>query len=47
MALAGDDLARKRAAALAQEMSAAEIDQAQKIGKRFAKDVQARGDGPK
>lgn len=47
VAIAGDEVARKRAAALAQEMSAAEIEQAQKIGKRFAKDLQARSDGPK
>jgi TPR repeat protein len=47
VALSGDDAARKRAAALAEEMSAAEIEQAQKIGKRFAKDLQARAEGPR
>ena len=39
VALSGDDATRKRAAALAEEMSAAEIEQAQKIGKRFAKEL--------
>ncbi len=47
VALSGDDEARKRAAALAEEMSAAEIEQAQKIGRRFAKDFKARAEGPR
>lgn len=40
--LAADDAARKRAAALAREMSAAEIDAAQKAGRMYAKDIQQR-----
>ena len=47
VALSGDDATRKRAAALAEEMSAAEIEQAQKIGKRFAKELLARAEGPR
>ncbi|MGH6951803.1 MAG: tetratricopeptide repeat protein [Vitreimonas sp.] len=47
VAISGDDVARKRAAALAQEMTAAEIEEAQKIGKRFTKDLQTRADGPR
>lgn len=42
VALAGDDAARKRAAALARELSAKEIDTAQKAGRLYAKEIQAR-----
>ncbi len=42
VALSGDDAARKRAASLAREMSAAEIDAAQKAGRVYAKDIQQR-----
>lgn len=42
VALSGDDAARKRAAALAREMSAAEIDAAQKSGRAYAKDIAQR-----
>lgn len=45
VALSGDDAARKRAAALAKEMSAAEIDAAQKAGRVYAKDIQQRSGG--
>jgi len=41
-ALSGDDATRKRAAALAKEMSAAEIDAAQKAGRAYAKDINQR-----
>ena len=40
--LAGDEAARKRAKALAREMTAAEIDAAQKAGRVYAKDIQQR-----
>jgi TPR repeat protein len=42
VALSGDDAARKRANALAEEMSAAEIDAAQKAGRAYAKDITQR-----
>jgi len=42
VALSGDDAARKRAKALAAEMTAAEIDTAQKAGRVYAKDIQQR-----
>lgn len=42
VALSADDAARKRAGALAREMSAAEIDAAQKAGRQYAKDIQQR-----
>lgn len=42
-ALSGDDAPRKRAAALAREMSAAEIDAAQKAGRGYAKRIQDKG----
>lgn len=42
VALSGDDAARKRAAALARELTAREIDAAQKAGRTYAKDIQAR-----
>lgn len=42
VALSGDDAARKRAGALAREMTAAEIDAAQKAGRVYAKDIQQR-----
>jgi TPR repeat protein len=42
VAVSGDDLARKRAAKLAREMTAAEIDAAQKTGRVYAKDIQHR-----
>lgn len=41
-AMAGDDAARKRAAALAKEMSAAEIDAAQKHGRAYVKNLRHR-----
>lgn len=41
-AVAGDDAARKRAAALAKEMSAAEIDAAQKHGRAYIKNLRHR-----
>ncbi len=41
-ALSGEDAIRKRAAALAKEMSAAEIDAAQKAGRAYAKDINQR-----
>lgn len=40
--VAAHDPARKRAAALAQEMSAHEIEQAQKIGRQYARDIAER-----
>ncbi|MBL8530683.1 MAG: sel1 repeat family protein [Hyphomonadaceae bacterium] len=40
VAVAGEDAARKRAAALAREMTAKEIDAAQKAGRLYAKDIQ-------
>lgn len=45
VALSGNDAARKRAAALARELSAAEIDAAQKAGRIYAKDIQQRARG--
>lgn len=45
VAISGDEGARKRAAALAREMSAAEIDAAQKAGRAYAKDIQQRARG--
>jgi uncharacterized protein len=42
VALSGDEPARKRAKALAREMTAAEIDAAQKAGRAYAKDIQQR-----
>jgi TPR repeat protein len=42
VALSGNDAIRKRAAALAREMTAAEIDAAQKAGRVYAKDIQQR-----
>jgi TPR repeat protein len=45
VALSADDAARKRAAALAQEMTAKEIEIAQKAGRLHVKDIQARGKG--
>lgn len=42
VALSADDAARKRAAALAREMSANEIDAAQKAGRAYARDIQQR-----
>jgi TPR repeat protein len=43
--LAGDDPARKRAAELAKEMSAKEIEQAQKIGREHARAIRDRMQG--
>jgi hypothetical protein len=40
--VSGDDACRKRAAALAREMSAREIEAAQKAGRIYAKDIQGR-----
>jgi TPR repeat protein len=40
--LSGDDAARKRAAKLAREMTAAEIEAAQKAGRMYAKEIQQR-----
>lgn len=40
--LAADDAARKRAAALAAEMSAKEIEQAQRLGRDYAREIQDR-----
>jgi len=40
--VSGDDSCRKRAAALAREMSAREIEAAQKAGRIYAKDIQGR-----
>lgn len=42
VALSGDEAARKRAAKLAREMSAAEIATAQKAGRGYAKDIERR-----
>jgi len=42
-ALSGEDASRKRAAALAREMSASEIDAAQKAGRGYAKRIQEKG----
>jgi len=42
VALSGDDTARKRAKHLAHEMTAAEIEAAQKAGRVYAKDIQQR-----
>jgi len=42
VALSGDEAARKRAKALAGEMTAAEIEAAQKAGRAYAKDIQQR-----
>lgn len=41
VAVAGDEAARKRAASLAREMSAKEIDSAQKAGRLYAKEIQS------
>jgi hypothetical protein len=46
VAFAGDDAARKRAATLAKEMTAREIDEAQKYGRGFVKDIRERARGP-
>ena len=43
--LAADDAARNRAAALAAEMSAKEIEQAQKIGRDYAREIRDRTQG--
>ena len=43
--LAADDAARKRAAALAAEMSAKEIEQAQKLGRDYAREIRDRTQG--
>jgi TPR repeat protein len=43
--LAADDAARKRAAALAKEMTASEIDQAQRIGRAYAREIRDRTQG--
>ncbi len=45
VALSGNDAARKRASALAREMSAVEIDAAQRAGRVYAKDIQQRARG--
>jgi TPR repeat protein len=45
--LSADDLARKRAAALAKEMTAKEIEQAQKIGREYAREIRDRTQGRK
>jgi TPR repeat protein len=45
--LSGDNAARKRAAALAREMSAKEIDLAQKAGRLYAKEIKARLQAPR
>lgn len=45
--LSADDAARKRAAALAKEMSASEIEQAQKYGREYARDIRDRTQGRK
>jgi TPR repeat protein len=47
VAVSGDDAARKRAAALAREMSASEIDAAQKAGRAYAKEIKTRAPGPR
>jgi uncharacterized protein len=45
--LAADEPARKRAAALAAEMSAKEIEQAQKFGREYAREIRDRTQGRK
>lgn len=45
--LGADDAARKRAAALAKEMTAKEIEQAQKYGREYARDIRDRTQGRK
>jgi TPR repeat protein len=45
VSLAGDDAARKRAAALARELTAKEISVAQKTGRLYAKEIQQRSRG--
>lgn len=47
VALSGHDAARKRAAALAEEMTPEEIDAAQKAGRAFAKDIAQRAREPR
>lgn len=42
VAVAGEEAARKRAAKLAREMTASEIEAAQKAGRAYAKDIQQR-----
>jgi TPR repeat protein len=44
-ALSADDAARKRAAALAREMTAKEIEAAQKAGRAYLKDIQSKARG--
>lgn len=44
--LSGDDAARKRAGALAEELNAAEIEAAQKTGRAYAKDIAQRAREP-
>lgn len=45
--LSADDASRKRAAALAAEMSAAEIEQAQKYGREYAREIRDKTQGRK
>jgi TPR repeat protein len=45
--ISADDAARKRAAALAREMSAKEIEQAQKLGRDYAREIRNRTQGRK
>jgi hypothetical protein len=45
VAVAADESARKRANALAREMSAREIEAAQKTGRAYAKDIKDRAKG--
>lgn len=45
--LSADDAARKRAAALAAEMSAKEIEQAQKYGREYAREIRDKTQGRK
>lgn len=47
VALSGEEAARKRAAALAKEMAAREIAEAQKLGRGHVKDIQDRARGPR
>ena len=47
VSFSGDDAARKRAAALAREMTAAEISSAQKAGRAYAKEIKTRLSGPR
>jgi hypothetical protein len=47
VSVSGDDACRKRAAALAREMSAREIEEAQKAGRIYARDIQTRARGRK